>query len=131
MSQVQLGIAAALLAAVLVLGWLLKGAYEDKATAEANASTAISANQGLSKSLDDQAKRHLKELADRDAKVAAGNAAVKELQARDAARAQAAQVWQSKYTRLQKEAPDACFNTALPDALFDADALGVRDGPGH
>ena len=128
MTQIQLGIAAALLAAVLVLGWLLKGALEDKATAEANATTAISANQGLSDSLTDQATRHKSELAARDKLVLAGNAAVKELQARDAMRAASAQQWQAKFNQLQRKAPDACFNTALPDVLF---ADGVRVEPGH
>lgn len=124
-------VAAGLLVVVAILGWLLKSAYEDKATAEANANTAISANQRLSDSLADQTIRHLKELSDRDALIVKGNAAVKELQVRDADRAVTAQAWQAKYNRLQREAPDACFNTALPDAIFDADVVGVRDGPGH
>lgn len=112
--------AGATLAAVLACGflyWRVVVATERAAAAEANLSAAQSANEGLAGQIEAQQFRHTTELAKRDQQLKAQEQATQRaLKVAQQSRAAEAS-WQTRFNNLTRS-DDACWNTALPDAVF-------------
>lgn len=118
---VKWGALAAALTTAFWGGWKVQGWRAD---ARERAAT-VAANEALTQALSRQASGFAQERLEWLERREAGERAAREAQALAAASRATEAAWRRRFDQLTREAPDACFNLALPDAVFD----GLHEAP--